>query len=148
MNRIGLILADMLLRAELKRIAKERLVDAETLFEAGRFDGATYLCGYVMEIVLKLRVCKTLKWEDFPEKRKDFEGLASFKTHDFDSLLHLSGVEDKVKQSYLSEWSTVKTWNPEIRYNRVVSMNRAEILRKRSEVTNVISATKTLMDVL
>ena len=143
-----LILVAMLLKAELKRIARERLVDAETLFDAGRFDGATYLCGYVMEIVLKLRVCKTLKWEGFPDSRKEFEKYLSFKTHDFDSLLHLSGVEDKVKQSYLSEWSTVKTWTPELRYNRVVPMNRVEILRKKSQVADIISATKTLMDAL
>lgn len=138
----------MLLKAELKRIAKERLVDAEILFNAGRFDGATYLCGYVIEIVLKLRICKTLKWEGFPDSRKEFEKYSSFKTHDFDSLLHLSGVEDKVKQSYLSEWSTVRTWNPELRYNVVASMNKAEMLKKKQDVFEVISATKTLMDVL
>jgi len=138
----------MLLKAELKRIIKERLSDAEALFNAGRFDGATYLCGYVMEVALKLRVCKTLKWEGFPETRREFEGLASFKTHDFDSLLHVSGVEDKVKQLYLSEWSTVITWNPEMRYNRVVSMNRAETLRKRTQVLDIIRDTKTLIQVL
>jgi hypothetical protein len=138
----------MLLKSDLKRIAKERLVDAETLFNVDRLDGATYLCGYVIEIVLKLRICKTLKWEGFPDSRREFEKYASFKTHDFDSLLHLSGVEDKVKQSYLSEWSIVKTWNPELRYNRVVSRNRTETIRKRSEVADIISATKTLMNAL
>ncbi len=138
----------MLLKSELKRIAKERLADAETLFKAGRFDGATYLCGYVMEIALKLRVCKTLKWESFPESKKEFEGLASFKTHDFDNLLHLSGIEGEVKELYLLEWSTVKTWNPELRYNRVVSMNRVETLGKQREVSDIINATKTLMKLL
>lgn len=138
----------MLLKAELKRIIKEHLSDAEALFNAGRFDGATYLCGYVMEVALKLRVCKTLKWEGFPETRREFEGLASFKTHDFDVLLRLSGAEDTIKLSYLSEWSTVRTWSPELRYNRVVSMNRVEKLRKRSEVADIISATKTIMNIL
>ena len=138
----------MLVKAELKRIAKERLADAEILFNAGRLDGATYLCGYVVEIVLKLRICRTLRWKGFPDSRKEFEKYASFKTHDLDSLLHLSGVEDKVKQSYLSEWSTVKTWTPEMRYTSVTSMNKAETLNKRREVFEIISATKTLMDVL
>ena len=72
--------------------------------EAGRFDGAIYRCGYVVEIVLKLRICKTLKWEGFPDSRKESEKYASFKTHDFDTLLYLSGVEEKVKQSRLSEY--------------------------------------------
>ena len=69
----------MLLKLELKRMARERLADAEILFNAGRFDAATYLCGYVMEIVLKLSICKTLKWDSFPESRKEFEGLASLR---------------------------------------------------------------------
>ncbi len=101
-----------------------------------------------MEIALKLRVCKTLKWESFPESKKEFEGLASFKTHDFDNLLHLSGIEGEVKELYLLEWSTVKTWNPELRYNRVVSMNRVETLGKQREVSDIINATKTLMKLL
>ena len=138
----------MLLKTDLKRIAKERLADAESLFTAGRFDGAIYLCGYVMEIILKLRICKTLRWDGFPESRKEFEGLASFRTQDFDDLLHLSGVEAKVKQLYLSEWSMVRIWSPELRYNRIVSMNKSEALEKRREVADMISATKTLMTVL
>lgn len=138
----------MLLRADLKRIAHERLIDAETLLQAGRFDGATYLCGYVIEMILKLRICKTLRWEGFPELRKEFEGLSSFKTHDFDNLLHLSGKEEKVKQLYLSEWSLVKTWNPELRYNRVMSLSKSQTSKRREEVADIISATKILMNVL
>lgn len=138
----------MLLRSDLKRIANERLIDAEALYRADRFDGATYLCGYVIEIVLKLRICKTLKWEGFPERNREFEGLLSFKTHDFDNLLRLSGLERKIKQSYLSEWSTVKTWTPESRYNRVALLNKSQLARRRSGVQNIIKATKTLMKVL
>jgi hypothetical protein len=138
----------MLLKSDLKRIAQERLADAETLFMADRFDGATYLCGYVLEIMLKLRICKTLRWNGFPETRKEFEGLASFKTHDFDNLLHLSGFEEKIKQSYLSEWSKVKTWSPELRYSLILPMNKSQLIQRRSEVSSVISATKTLMQAL
>ncbi|RCR70169.1 HEPN domain-containing protein [Larkinella punicea] len=51
----------MLLKADLKRIAQARLHDAKVLLDAGRYDGATYLCGYAIELGLKLRICKTLK---------------------------------------------------------------------------------------
>jgi len=44
----------MLSRADLKRIATERLADAEILLKAERYDGATYLRGYVVEMMLKL----------------------------------------------------------------------------------------------
>ena len=33
--------------------AQKHLVDADLLFQAGRFDGAGYLTGYVVECVLK-----------------------------------------------------------------------------------------------
>jgi hypothetical protein len=75
----------MLLKSDLKRIASARLADAEALFLANRLDGAAYLCGYVIEITLKLRICKTMQWLGFPESRKEFEGLLSFKTHDLDT---------------------------------------------------------------
>ncbi|MBC3784997.1 hypothetical protein [Spirosoma utsteinense] len=138
----------MLLKSDLKRIASARLADADALFSASRFDGAAYLCGYVVEIVLKLRVCKTLQWEGFPESRKEFDGLASFKTHNLDALLHLSGVENKIKQFYFSDWSTVKAWDPESRYSRVSMRTKSETLQRRGEVLAILSATKTLLNVL
>jgi len=40
-------------RNELKELAKLRLKEAETLFEAELYDGAVYLCGYVIEFALQ-----------------------------------------------------------------------------------------------
>jgi hypothetical protein len=105
----------MLTRKQLKDIAAARLKDAEVLFKGKRYDGAVYLCGYVIEITLKARVCRTLKWTGFPATSKEFDGLASFKTHDFDVLLLLCGRES-VKTTHLADWSVVKTWKPESRY--------------------------------
>lgn len=50
----------MLTRAELTHIAQARLADAEALHQAGRYDGAVYLCGYAVEVGLKHRICVTL----------------------------------------------------------------------------------------
>lgn len=44
---------------ELRKIAEERLKDAEALLAAGRYDGAIYLGGYVVELGLKRRICVT-----------------------------------------------------------------------------------------
>jgi hypothetical protein len=41
--------------AELDKLAKARLDDARALLAANRFDGATYLCGYAVELALKAR---------------------------------------------------------------------------------------------
>lgn len=106
----------MISRSELRRIAVARLNDADCLLQAKRFDGAIYLCGYSVEVGLKLRICKTLKWPGFPETSSEFQGLQSYKTHDFDILLRLSGVEDRVKTQCFAEWSDLKPWKPELRY--------------------------------
>ncbi|MBM4275034.1 MAG: HEPN domain-containing protein, partial [Deltaproteobacteria bacterium] len=93
----------MLTRQELQKIAKARLQDAEALFQSGRYDGSIYLCGYAVEIGLKNKICKTLRWKGFPSTRSEFENLQTFKTHNLDILLRLSGVEDKIKKNYLSQ---------------------------------------------
>src|SRR5919202_1269551 len=111
----------MVLRTDLKRIARGRLKDADVLRKAGRYDGAIYLCGYAVEIALKARICYTLKWPGFPSTRKEFEGYQSFRTHDLDILLHLSGAESKIKTDHLAEWSIVATWDSNVRYRPIGS---------------------------
>lgn len=107
----------MITRAELRKIARERLKDAEVLYKAGRYDGAIYLGGYVVEIALKCRICKTLRWPGFPQTRSEFQPYQSLKTHDLDVLLALSGIEAKIKTRYLAEWLAVASWDSEARYN-------------------------------
>jgi HEPN domain-containing protein len=119
---------------ELKRIAEERLKDAEALLLAGRYDGAIYLGGYVVELALKSRICRVLNWKGFPQTRSEFQKYQSFKTHDLDVLLSLSGAEDRIKAGYLAEWSAVATWDPEARYNPIGSATKpdAELLIESS----------------
>ncbi|MBI4489986.1 MAG: HEPN domain-containing protein [Deltaproteobacteria bacterium] len=131
----------MLSRRELKQIARARLKDAEVLFGARRYDGASYLCGYAVEIALKAKICETLKWKGFPSTNKEFENYHSFKTHSLDVLLTLSGVEEKIKKRYLAEWSVVAEWDPEARYKPVGNVGEVD-----SRV--MIESTKTLMRAL
>ena len=116
----------MINRTELRKIARVRLKDAEALLRAGRYDGAIYLGGYVVELALKSRICKTLKWTGFPQTRGEFQSFQSFKTHDLDVLLSSSGVEDKIKAKYLAEWSAVASWDPEARYNPIGSASKTD----------------------
>jgi hypothetical protein len=106
----------MIARSDMRRIAQARLQDARALRDRGRYDGAVYLCGYAVEIALKARICLTLKWSGFPETNKEFEGMQSFRTHNLDLLLNLCGVEPLIRSRYLSQWSTVAPWVPELRY--------------------------------
>lgn len=116
----------MLATQEVRRIASARLRDAEILLTARRYDGAVYLCGYAVELALKARICRTLKWPGYPESNKEFEPLKSFKVHDLDVLLRLTGRESVVKASYFVEWSAVAAWNPEARYKPIGSANAGD----------------------
>jgi HEPN domain-containing protein len=86
----------MLTIADLTSTARARLRDATALLSRNRYDGAVYLCGYAVEIAIKARIVKTLRWSGFPELSKDFGGLTSFKSHDLEVLLHLSGWEPRI----------------------------------------------------
>jgi HEPN domain-containing protein len=123
---------------DLKAIARARLADADALMKAGRFDGSAYLCGYVVELALKARTCRTLKWPGFPQKRSEFEGLQSFKTHDLDVLLRLSGREQYIKVNLFPEWTVVSQWNPEARYQSVGTVTAAR-------AHNMISAAQRIL---
>lgn len=118
----------MLSRAEIRKIARARLKDAEALVRSKRYDGAVYLCGYVIELGLKARICRTLRWEGYPSTRKEFEHYSSFKTHNLDVLLHLSGVETKIKTQYLADWSQIAAWDPEARYKPPGDAKRGDVL--------------------
>ena|ERR1051325_7653935 len=109
----------MISSVELRKIAKARLLDATALLKAKRYDGAYYLAGYAIELALKARICRTLKWSGFPESAQDFKGLQSIKTHDLEILLRFSGIESRLKQKHMTEWSVVLNWNPEKRYQPV-----------------------------
>ena len=126
---------------ELRGIARGRLRDAEVLLAAGRYDGAIYLCGYAIETALKARICRTLKWPGYPDTRREFEGYQSFRTHDLEILLHLSGIEDKIKTNHFNDWNTVLQWDPNIRYRAIGSTSS-------QAATEMIQSTKALLGVL
>lgn len=131
----------MLPVADLRKIARARLKDAEVLRESKRFDGAVYLCGYAVEIALKARICRTLKWPGYPSTNSEFERYRSFRTHDLDDLLHLSGREAKIKAAHFAEWSVVTTWDPNTRY-RVIGTATAQ------DADDMLESTKMLMEAL
>jgi hypothetical protein len=133
----------MIKRLDLRKIARARIKDGEILFRVGRYDGALYLCGYAVEMALKARICKTLHWDGYPENAKEFHNFKTFKTHDFDTLLRLSGLEEKIKinKVLMADWSVVGAWDPKIRYNPIGTA-------KEQEVNSMIQSSKKLVRVL
>lgn len=107
----------MITLEELKTLSNDRFEDAKALYKAGRYNGAFYICGYAVELGLKRKICETLGWEGYPSVEKEFNKLKSFKTHELNILLSLSGVEKQIKEEVFTDWSIVTSWNPELRYS-------------------------------
>ena len=114
-------------RTELRQLARMKLREAEQLYDAGYYDGCAYLCGYVVELALKARICRFLGVTEYPE-------LSFFKTHNFDILRLLAGLEarlvpGKVSLQLLQNWSAVIQWSPELRYSAPGTYSRTQALQ-------------------
>lgn len=119
---------------QLQLLARARLADAEALLAANRFDGGIYLCGYVVELALKARICKTLKWPHYPAVEP-----RTFHTHNLDVLLSLSGVEPRFKKDAVlfAALSVVGKWDETLRYRPPQA--------SQQDLRQMIDAAKTLM---
>lgn len=129
---------DMISIKELRIRSKAKLKDAEVLYKKERYDGSVYLCGYAIELILKYRTCKVLKWVAFPETNKEFENYKSFRTHNLDILLTLSGQEQKVKLKHIVDWSNVNQWNPEMRYGTIGIVKQVDAFSMINSAKNLI----------
>lgn len=104
---------------DLKLIAETRLKEAKALHKSGLHDGAAYICGYVVETALKARICKNLKIKEYPDEGNEKQ---IFRSHDFDRLLLLSGLQNKISlankrtKKLFENWSLLTSWKPEERY--------------------------------
>jgi HEPN domain-containing protein len=107
-------------RRELQQLARTRLRDARTLLRARRYDGAYYLCGYVVECAFKACIAKRTRRFEFPDRQV----VERSWTHDPAKLLRAAGLEpaleaamraDKVLERY---WAIVKDWKETSRYER------------------------------
>jgi HEPN domain-containing protein len=107
-------------RAELQRLAKERISDAKVLLAARHWSGAYYLAGYAVECALKACIAKLMKSEEFPDKTF----AEKCWTHNLPQLLGLAGLKADLETAMRADadleenWDAVKEWNESSRYAR------------------------------
>jgi hypothetical protein len=104
----------MATRQQLRDLALLRLQEAEVLFNAGLYDGCAYLCGYVVELALKARICATLGVNDYPEKGSRLRD--AMKSHVLDDLGLLAGMGHDLtsaRPALVANWSSLIEWKPE-----------------------------------
>jgi HEPN domain-containing protein len=111
--------------ADIKQLAWQKLHDAEMLLQSGRPDSAYYVAGYTVELLLKARICKTLKIDNFfhfdesSTKLLSKEAYRPFRVHDFSQLMVLSGIYSDFKREepeLKDHWSVVQKWKEDARY--------------------------------
>jgi HEPN domain-containing protein len=136
----------MIAITDLHGTAREYLRAAKLLRTRRSYDAAVYLCGYAVEIALKARLCRHLKWTTgFPETPAEFRLKGNLKTHDLETLLDYTGIQGRVRSSgprdLLPDWSVVRKWNPEQRYD-------PRGTKTLSDADSMIAATQKLLRVL
>ena len=131
----------MITRADLTKTARAHLRDAGILHRRGSYDGSVYLCGYAVEIALKARICRTLRWLGFPSTAGEFQNVKSLQTHNFEALLLFTGLENRIKVMQYDDWVIVKKWTPEQRYNPVGTQTV-------TDAADMIAAARTLIEIL
>lgn len=132
----------MISTADLRSTAREYLRAAKLLRTYRSYDVAPYLCGYAMEIALKARICRTLKWTTgFPETSAEFKLKSNLETHNLEALLEFTGLQDKVKLRFFSDWAIVNKWKPEQRYSPTGTKTLVE-------AGDMIQATQNLLRIL
>jgi len=103
---------------DFKQIAKIRLKEAKTLLSNGNYDGAYYLCGYVVECGLKACIAKKTKRYDFPDKTTVEDSY----THEIEKLIGVAGLKQdlqnmiKRNKQFEVNWTVVKDWTEVSRY--------------------------------
>lgn len=105
-------------RNDLRRLSRIRLREVRALLEAGCFDGAYYLCGYVVECALKASIAKATKRSEFP----DLEKVKASYTHSLMGLVKQAGLEAALQAEVASNpdfglnWAVAKDWSEKARY--------------------------------
>lgn len=101
-------------RKKFQLLAELRIREAGVLLKAKEFSGAYYLAGYSIECGLKACVAKQTKRHSFPVK----DG-SKYYIHDLERLIDLLDLRKSIKGSSVEfNWSIVKDWNEQARYER------------------------------
>jgi hypothetical protein len=86
---------------EIRKLAKQRLQEAQVLYKASMCDGAFYLAGYSVELTLKAKICERLGvpnlYDETNIEANSIKGISeirkTLKTHNLFTLLIFSGLK-------------------------------------------------------
>ena len=120
-------------RKILQALSMVRLAEAKALLKANLPDGAYYLGGYAVECALKACIAKMTEKHDFPDRRL----VERSYTHDLETLLAAARLDKEFKEAtglnldLKEDWSTVKDWTEQRRYDLFCLPDVQDTLRRR-----------------
>lgn len=116
---------------EIKNLAQQRLIEANILYINGMCDGAFYLAGYSVELMLKAKICERLGipnlFDESDINVNSIKGIGeirkTLKTHNLFTLLIFSGLKvkfdvDKATNKDLAKANSLlfNAWDENVRY--------------------------------
>jgi HEPN domain-containing protein len=109
-------------RNKLRQLCESRLEEARVLLDRQLWTGAYYLTGLAIECALKSCLAGAVKEHDFPDKRF----VNQMYVHNLEQLFKLNGAlwaqlqaEMAVDAKLAVNWTTIKDWDDERRYDVV-----------------------------
>jgi hypothetical protein len=110
----------------LQTLSQNRLEEGRILLENGQWTGAYYMTGLAVECALKACLARAVKEYDYPDKKF----VNDMYQHDLQKLVSLDAAlwvalqaEMKNDPKLARNWSTVKDWDDEKRYDVVVEQD-------------------------
>jgi HEPN domain-containing protein len=97
-------------RADLQRLARIRIKEANVLLKNGCYEGAYYLAGYAVECALKACIAKQTQRHEFPDKKR----VDDSHTHDLIKLIRVAKLENELDKeielnsTFAAYWSLVE----------------------------------------
>lgn len=113
-------------RDKLRQLCDSRLQEAQALLEKKLWTGAYYLTGLAVECALKSCLASAVKEHDFPDKHF----VNQMYVHNLEQLFKLNGAlwvqfqaDAKPGSKLTNNWSSVKDWDNEKRYDVVEELD-------------------------
>lgn len=112
-------------------LARQRIRDARVLLGAACPVAAYYLAGYAVECALKACIARKTRRHDFPSRQKPD---TTPYTHDLSQLIKVVGLQEELKKelqgraAFKINWTIVKDWNEESRYDLTITVEKARDL--------------------
>ena len=123
-------------RDTLRTLADSRIEEARVLLNNRLWTGAYYMTGLGIECALKSCLASTVKEHDFPDKKF----VNDMYVHKLEELFRADAERWKAFQADIANddklkvnWSTVKTWENERRYDTVDALEAKALYEAATE---------------